>query len=251
MAVADRREQVPPVQATRQREADVLEDVERRVLERGVVDRGDVPRRHRGDVEAGGEDGVAERPGGALELHQPARRRAQDHAGEGEDPEDRRDVEQQQVLEHVHRQDLLAEPVDRGDQRRGDRHERAREAGRAPARGVVAPGVLDGLVVAVRGGGRPCRAEAPRVERRGRRDQHDRAEVPGPRRVHGGAHPPDLAGPRTSSSGRLRPPARIEWTVDALYAVPTCRTRRFRGKSRVFRDAGGGTLRACSPSSSP
>ena len=117
VAPADRREQVPPVQPAGDGEADVLERVDAAVLERGVVERRDVPGRHRRHVEQRGEDRVRERAGRALQrLHAPGGR-PQDHAREPEDAEDRRDVEQQQVLRHVHRQHLLADAVDRRDER--------------------------------------------------------------------------------------------------------------------------------------
>ena len=70
----------------------------------------------------------------------------QQHLGEAEDQQDRRDVEQQDVLDHVHHQQLVAEDVDRRDERREDREQPAREQRQAPVArrvrltGVRAPG---------------------------------------------------------------------------------------------------------------
>ena len=67
---------------------------------------------------------------------------------EAEDEQDRREVEQQQVLDHVHGEELLAEAVDGRDQR-DDEHERAparkhepaasRRSARGPASRRAAP----------------------------------------------------------------------------------------------------------------
>ncbi len=46
--------------------------------------------------------------------------RAQQHLGQPEDAEDRRDVEQQEVLDHVHDQQVVGQRVDGGDQRGED-----------------------------------------------------------------------------------------------------------------------------------
>ena len=92
-------------------------DVHGRVLERGVVERGDVPDPHHRDVEDDREGGVGERAEACARGADAARHRAQEHAREAEQEEDRREVEQQQVLDHVHDEDLLAEAVDGGDER--------------------------------------------------------------------------------------------------------------------------------------
>ena len=55
----------------------MLEHVDARVLERGVVERGDVPEPHHRDVEHDGEHRMRQRPGGLLERAQAPRRRPQ------------------------------------------------------------------------------------------------------------------------------------------------------------------------------
>jgi hypothetical protein len=104
---------MPPVQPAGDAERHVLEDVQDRVLQRRVVQRGDVPDRHRGDVQHDREDRVGERAGAALDADEAARQRAQQHLREPQQHEDRGEVEQQQVLDHVHEKQLLAEAVDR------------------------------------------------------------------------------------------------------------------------------------------
>jgi hypothetical protein len=64
---------MPPVQPAGEPERDVLEHMEERMLERGVVHRRDVPDGHRHDVERDREDRVGERTGGALDAHEAAR----------------------------------------------------------------------------------------------------------------------------------------------------------------------------------
>ena len=87
------------------------------MLERRVVQRRHVPQPHRADVGDDAERRVRERPGGALDPVDAARDRAQDPLRQREREADRRDVGEQQVLDHVRGRELLAEPVDRRDQR--------------------------------------------------------------------------------------------------------------------------------------
>ena len=92
----------------------MLEHVDERVLERGVVERGDVPEVHRPEPDEDGRERARERAERALDSHQPARHRAQDHARERQQQQERRDVAEQDVLEHVGGEEvLLAEAVDR------------------------------------------------------------------------------------------------------------------------------------------
>jgi hypothetical protein len=72
-----------------------------------------VPQQHPAGVEHGREDRVGEDAGAPLEPVDASRDRTQQHLREADDQQDRRDVEQQHVLDHVHREDLLAELVDR------------------------------------------------------------------------------------------------------------------------------------------
>jgi hypothetical protein len=111
-----------------------------------VVQRRDVPDPHRRDVERDREDGRGEDAGAPLDAEHPPRDRAQDRARQPEDDQDRGDVQQQQVLDHVHEEQLLTERVDGAEQRHGghgDPGEEQRElqrvlADRAPADRVPA-----------------------------------------------------------------------------------------------------------------
>ena len=85
------------------------------------------------------EDRVAEHAGGLLEALQAARDRAQDDLRQAADQADRRDVEQQHVLDHVHRERLVGEAVDRRDQRDEQREEAAEVRHEAPGRRLAAP----------------------------------------------------------------------------------------------------------------
>ena len=78
--------------------------------------------------------GCASAPARALEVAHGARDRPQDHLREAEDREDRHDVEQQHVLDHVHEEQLVGEPVDRRDERDQRREQRADEAAQPPDR---------------------------------------------------------------------------------------------------------------------
>jgi hypothetical protein len=101
----------------------------------------------------------------------PARRGAQEHFRETEDDQDRRDVEQQHVLEHVHQHQLLAEPVDGRDERYEDcdqpaaEHEQAAEARRM------------GLAR------RAATTPPPHVDQRENRDPQQHARIERPRVV--------------------------------------------------------------------
>ena len=103
-----------------------------RALERRVVQRRDVPEVDQAEPEDEPGQRVRERAERALDALQPARGRAHDHAAEREQEEQRRDVAEQDVLEHVGREEVvLAEAVDRGGEGREQREDRAGEA-RAP-----------------------------------------------------------------------------------------------------------------------
>ena len=141
------------------------------VLERGVVERRDVPEPHHADVGDDAEPRGGERPGRALDAVDAARGRAQDLRGQAEREQDRRDVGDQQVLDHVHRGELLAEPVDRRDQRDEQRQDAAAPGREPPAarrsRAALAP--------------RRAPARDVHAEVAGEREEHDRRE--GPRSV--------------------------------------------------------------------
>jgi hypothetical protein len=130
---------VPPVQAADDGERDVLQRVDRGVLERRVVEGRDVPDGHPGDVGRDGEGGGGERARRLLQaLHAPGDG-AQDHPCEAEDEQDRHEVEQDEVLDHVHHEELLAEPVDRRHQGGEHEDEAAHEADQPPSRCGVRP----------------------------------------------------------------------------------------------------------------
>jgi hypothetical protein len=63
--------------------------------------------------------------------------RSQQALGQRQDQQDRSDVQEQDVLDHVHQQQLRAELVDRGEQREEDHQRAAREQGQAPEPGRV------------------------------------------------------------------------------------------------------------------
>ena len=70
--------------------------------------------------QAGGR--ARQRARAALDARQPAGGRPHHHAREAEQEQQRRDVAQQHVLDHVRREQVvLAEPVERGDERRQQR----------------------------------------------------------------------------------------------------------------------------------
>ena len=122
-------------------EAGVLEGVHERVLERRVVERRDVPEVEEGEPQHDERDRARERAQPPLDRLQAARGRAHDHARERQQQEQRRDVAEQDVLGHVHREEvLLAEGVDRrheGDQQHEDA---AGERDPLPPAGAAAAG---------------------------------------------------------------------------------------------------------------
>ena len=134
---ADRREQVPPVERPRDREADVLEDVDVVVRERVVVQRRDVPELHHEHVEDDREGGVAEEARPALDRGHPTHHRPQDPLRQARIRRIGVEVEQQQVLDHVHHSRSRRERVDRRDQRGEDAQHRPREQREAAAAGRV------------------------------------------------------------------------------------------------------------------
>ena len=128
---------------------EVLEDVDAGVLERGVVERGDVPEPHRADVGDDAERRVAERAGrrSSRWMRRVTGRRMTFVSAERE--QDRREVGSSRCWTMCIDEELLAEAVDRRDQR--DEQQRdarrpttrsapaARGARRRPRRADVAP----------------------------------------------------------------------------------------------------------------
>ena len=76
-----------------------------------VVGGGDVPGPDHGHVQHHREGGVRQGPGAALEVRDGARHRSQDHLREAQDREDRDEVQQQHVLDHVHEEEIVGERV--------------------------------------------------------------------------------------------------------------------------------------------
>ena len=145
------------------------------VVERGVVQRGDVPQPHEADVgdHAERRDARTARP--------PARRRWIRRVAGPEEPlrqrqreSDRRQVGDQQVLDHVERRELLAEPVERRD----ERDEQRPDPGR-PQRRTALPGRPSAAL-----GPRPAPAEAIDDRVRDQRADDERRERPGDVDVH-------------------------------------------------------------------
>ena len=117
----------------------MLEHVHDGVGDGEIVGRGDVPGPDHGDVEQDREGGVGEQAGAALEVVNRAGHRSQDHLRQPEDREDRHDVEQQDVLGHVHEEEIVGERIDRRDQRREPAQERADEAAQPPHGRLLRP----------------------------------------------------------------------------------------------------------------
>ncbi len=147
----------------------MLERVQERVAQGGVVERRDVPDPDRGRVEHDREHGVGEEADRALDAVDAARGRAQEDAGQAEDAEDRGEVEQHDVLRHVHEEELVAQAVHGRDQRHEDQGQAGQERDQAPGPGAA----------------RPVRAPHPQpagdVDGAGDRHGQDRAGVEGPR----------------------------------------------------------------------
>ena len=126
---------MPPVQRPGGKEAQVLEDVQHAVALGLVVERRHVPQPEDPGVEDHGEHGVGDETGAALDRLDAPGRRAQQRLGQPEDEQDRREVEQQHVLDHVHHHQLIAERVQGRDERDQDGQDPAREQERAPQLG--------------------------------------------------------------------------------------------------------------------
>jgi hypothetical protein len=76
---------------------------------------------------------MGERAERALDPVEPARQRAHDHARERQEHQQRRNVAQQQVLDHVRGEEIvLAQSIERRDQCDQDQHDRGDERGKVP-----------------------------------------------------------------------------------------------------------------------
>ena len=112
---------------------------------------------------------AGERAERALDAREPPGGGAHDHAREREQEEQRRDVAQQHVLDHVRGEEVvLAEAVERGDERGQQRQHRAGERRRLSEARAAAAGLA------------PGRPEAPHVDpgQQRERRQHGRVGEP-------------------------------------------------------------------------
>jgi hypothetical protein len=116
---------------------------------------------------------MPERPRRPLDPVDPPRRRPEDPLRQRERERDRREVGDQQVLDHVERRELLAEPVDRADQR----DEQQRDPG-PPERRPAPPGRPRPTLP-------PRRPPPEPVGQRVREQRSDHHRREGPRRVDG------------------------------------------------------------------
>ena len=168
--------------------------------------------------------GARQRAEPALDAGQPARGGTHDHAREAEQDQQRRDVAEQHVLDHVRREQVVvAEAVQRRDERRQQRRA-CRRRTRAP---VAAPGAAPARLLA-------RLREAPDVDAR-RTARAGRA--PAGRRASAGADGPSCHSTRTglSQSGIppvTRPaPSRLAVLLDLL-VPPLCWSLRRAGPPR-------------------
>jgi len=176
VAAADRREQVPPVEAAGCGVGDVLEDVDDRLAEGGVVEGREMPDPDGPDIERDGERRPAEPAGGLLQADQAAGRRPEDQLRLAADQEDWGDVQEEDVLDHVGEEEVVGDAVNRRDQGPDDRQEAGEERREAPASG--ARGAMLGADAPPPGDVEP--------EGRGDPDQRDRLGRPRDLRAHGG-----------------------------------------------------------------
>ena len=120
----------------------MLEQVDQRVLSGAVVQRRDVPEIHEHEPEDDAGHGIRERAERLLHTHEPARGGPQDHPRERQQREQRRDVPEQHVLDHVRgEQVVLAEPVERR-RARSERDQRTGEGDQLERPGAPAAGLL-------------------------------------------------------------------------------------------------------------
>lgn len=216
VAAADRREQMPPVEAAGDGVGEVLEDVDEGVAQGRVVERREMPDPDGGDVEDDGERRPAEPAGRLLESDQAAGCRAEDQLRLAADQEDRGDVEEQDVLDHVDEEEVVGDAVDRRDQGPEDREQAGEERGQAPASGSPSP-VL---------GTDPPPAGDVQPEGGGDRDQHDRLRRPRDVGAHAGdcrltaaarraclrdGRPQARTSPRRLARGRIAGPSAGGW----------------------------------------
>ena len=147
----------------------MLDHVQERVLGGRVVQGRDVPEVHDPEPDHDRRPGACERAQGALHAHEPARGGAHDHPRQRQQQEQRRDVAEQHVLDHVGGEEIVgAEPVDRRHERREQGEHAAREGDRLERPGAAPAGL-------------PARlAEAPDVDPDHQRErrQHGRVGEP-------------------------------------------------------------------------
>ena len=120
----------------------MLEHVDQRVLQRGVVQRRHVPQVHDPQPDGDARPRRGERAERPLDPHQAPRGGAQDHARERQQQQGGGDVAQQHVLDHVGREQvLLAERVHRRGQRDQQGQHPGGEGQRLAPAGAAAAGL--------------------------------------------------------------------------------------------------------------
>ena len=156
--------QRPPQQEAADEEARVLQGVQGGLLQRAVVERGDVPHVEQGDPEEQRRSRVGEGSERLLDVGEPARGGAHDHAREAEHDQQRGEIADQDVLCHVGREEvLLAQLV-----------ERARAAlrpGSRPRRRSTRSATTRGRASRTRGGRRGSATRRCQVAQEGGDDQ--------------------------------------------------------------------------------
>ena len=178
-AAADRREQVPPVEAAgdaRSRCARARGCPEWRSARSYIA--GMCHSHMKPTYASTANAGWARNPARCSTVVQPARDRPQQPLGQPEDQQDRRDVEQQDVLDHVHHHQLVAEHVDRRDERGQDRQQPAANSARRPKPGGCGSPGLRAPSPADRGRAAPSAARRPaRRARTTRRSWEPRLDI--------------------------------------------------------------------------
>ena len=195
----------------------MLEDVHSRMLDREVVEGGDVPEPDHGDERRRGKHGTREEAGAALDRVDRAGDRAQNDLRQADYREDRGHVEQQDVLDHVGGEQLVGEAVNRRDHREQRRKHAERVQRKPPDRRVVSgPGRR----------GAADRQPAADVDGEGDRAGGERQDFRRPAQVRGCCeHLRRFSQAQMCPSGR-----RVRRSVQGVFTPPADR-RRIEGES--------------------
>ncbi len=207
----------------------MLERVQRRRPVGGVVDRRDVPEVEVDRPQREGDERVGE----DLEPVEGADReeRLQQRAGQPEDDQQRGDVADQQVLDHVGEHQLVGDVADRAEERDRDRQQAGAEAELAPERHAPARPGESQHPVPVEDAGEGDRHDLDRHERAGdvgERQLHEIQTSAGFRRQRRPA--PVVAWPRLE---RWRLPLPADRQLRLPLRLPHQRARLLRRRRRV------------------